>query len=95
MINDKLTSKLACWALILQECDFKIIHRPGVTHQNVGTMSTTSPLSTSVDFSDVRQDFDQVAVMSPFHASTYFSLLQMNAMSLTNLWWTYGKTTTP
>ncbi len=26
MTNDKLTSKLACWALILQEYEFKVIH---------------------------------------------------------------------
>ncbi len=32
MTNDKLTSKLACWALILQEYEFKVIHRPGFTH---------------------------------------------------------------
>jgi hypothetical protein len=35
MTNDKLTSKLACWALILHEYEFKVIHRPGITHQNV------------------------------------------------------------
>jgi len=39
MTNDKLTSKLACWALILQEYEFKVIHRPGITHQNADTMS--------------------------------------------------------
>jgi hypothetical protein len=39
MINDKLTSKLACWAFILQEYEFKVIHRLGITHQNANTMS--------------------------------------------------------
>jgi hypothetical protein len=32
MTNDKLTSKLAHWALTLQEYEFKVIHRPGITH---------------------------------------------------------------
>jgi len=32
MTNDKLTGKLARWALILQEYEFKIIHRPAITH---------------------------------------------------------------
>ncbi len=39
MTNDKLTSKLARWALILQEYEFKVIHRLGITHQNANTMS--------------------------------------------------------
>ncbi len=39
MTNDKLTGKLFCWALILQEYEFKVIHRPGITHQNADTMS--------------------------------------------------------
>jgi hypothetical protein len=26
MTNDKLISKLACWVLILQEYEFKVIH---------------------------------------------------------------------
>jgi len=55
--NDKLTGKLAHWALILQEYEFKVIHRPGITHQNAVTMSR-KPLDTSGDFSEVRQDFD-------------------------------------
>jgi len=39
MTNDKLIGKLARWALILQEYEFKVIHRPGLTHQNADTMS--------------------------------------------------------
>ncbi len=53
MTNDKLTSKLARWALILQEYDFKVIHRPGITHQNADTMSRR-PLTSSKDFSKAR-----------------------------------------
>ena len=57
MTNDKLTGKLARWALILQEYEFKVIHRPGITHQNADTMSQR-PLTTSKDFLEARQDFN-------------------------------------
>jgi hypothetical protein len=32
MTNDKLIGKLAHWALIFQEYEFKVIHRLGITH---------------------------------------------------------------
>jgi hypothetical protein len=32
MTNNKFTGKLACWELILQEYEFKVIHRPSITH---------------------------------------------------------------
>jgi hypothetical protein len=77
MTNDKLTGKLARWALILQEYEFKVIHRPGITHQNADTMSQR-PLTTSEDFSEARQDFDQIATIHVSEASSYFALLQCN-----------------
>jgi len=57
MTNDKLTGKLTHWALILQEYEFKVIHRPGITHKNVDTMSRR-PLTTFEDFSETKQNFD-------------------------------------
>jgi hypothetical protein len=57
MTNDKLTSKLVHWAFILQEYEFKVIHRPGITHQNADTMSRR-PFTTSKYFSEAKQDFD-------------------------------------
>jgi hypothetical protein len=57
MTNNKLTSKLACWTLILQKYEFKVIHQPSITHQNADTMSWR-PLTTFEDFSKARQDFD-------------------------------------
>ncbi len=77
MTNDKLTGKLARWALILQEYEFKVIHRPDITHQNVDTMSRR-PLTTSEDFSEARQDFDQILAVLVFEASSYLALLQCN-----------------
>ncbi len=57
MTNDKLISKLICWAFILQEYEFKVIHQLGITHQNANTMSWR-PFTTFEDFSEARQDFD-------------------------------------
>ncbi len=74
MTNDKLTSKLTRWALILQEYEFKVIHRPSITHQNANTMSRR-PLITSEDFSEVRQDFDQIPTIHVSDASSYLALL--------------------
>jgi len=53
MTNDKLTGNLVRWALILEEYEFKVIHRLGITHQNANTMSQR-PLTTSEDFSEAR-----------------------------------------
>jgi len=77
MTNDELTSKLACWALILQEYEFKVIHRPGITHQNANTMSQR-PFTTSKDFSEAMQDFDQIPAIHVSEASSYLALLQCN-----------------
>jgi len=74
MTNDKLIGKLAPWALILQEYEFKVIHRPGITHQNTNTM-LRKPLTTSEDFSKAKQDFDQILAIHVFDASSYLALL--------------------
>jgi hypothetical protein len=57
MTNDKLINKLDDWTIILQEYEFKVIHQPGITHQNANTMSRR-PLTTFEDFLEARQNFD-------------------------------------
>jgi len=57
MTNDKLIGKLAHWEFVLQEYEFKVIHQPGITHQNAYTMSRR-PLITSEDFSKAKQNFE-------------------------------------
>jgi hypothetical protein len=74
MTNDKLTGKLAHWALILQEYEFKVIHQPSISHQNTDTM-LRRPLTTSEDFSEARQDFDQIPTIHVSYASSYLALL--------------------
>jgi hypothetical protein len=39
MESDKLTGKLARWALILQEYDFQVVHRLGVANLDVDGLS--------------------------------------------------------
>jgi hypothetical protein len=77
MTNDKLTSKLARWALILQEYEFKLIHQPSITHQNMDTM-LQKPFTTSKDFSEPKQNFDQILIVHVSYASSYLTLLQCN-----------------
>jgi hypothetical protein len=74
MTNDKFTGKLARWALILQEYEFKVIHQPSITYQNADTMSQ-KPLTTSKDLSKARQNFNQIPVVHVSYAFSYLALL--------------------
>ena len=47
MQNQNLTGQHARWALAMQEYDFEIVHRPGVTHQNADGLSRLPLPSTS------------------------------------------------
>jgi hypothetical protein len=87
MTNDKFTSKLIRWVLILQEYEFKVIHQPGITHQNVDTMSRR-PFTTSEDFLEAKQDFNQILVVHVSYASSYFALLQCNLVEypIVDIW---------
>jgi hypothetical protein len=53
MTINKLIGKLVCWAFILQEYEFKVIHELGITHQNIDYMSRR-PFTTSDDFSKAK-----------------------------------------
>ena len=45
MESDKLTGKLAKWALLLQEYNFEVIHRAGITNLDANGLSNNqSPL---------------------------------------------------
>jgi hypothetical protein len=75
MTNNKFTSKLVCWALILQEYEFKVIYQPSITNYNAYTMSRR-PFITSKDFIEARQDFNQIPTVHVSYASNYPALLQ-------------------
>ena len=67
MTSDKLTGKLARWALILQEYDFVIQYRPGTHNTNADGLSR-NPLDTTKD-DCARQDFDSQPIRSVFYAA--------------------------
>ncbi len=77
MTNNMLISKLFCWAFILQEYEFKVIHRLGITHQNMDTM-LRRPLTTFEDFSEAMQYFKDIPTIHLSYASSYLALLQCN-----------------
>jgi hypothetical protein len=87
MTNDKLIGNLVRWALILQKYEFKVIHRPGITHHNADTM-LRRPLITSEDFSEAKQNFDQIPAIHVSYASSYLALLQCNLIehSIVDIW---------
>jgi hypothetical protein len=87
MNNNKFISKLVRWALIFQEYEFKVIHQPGITHQNADTM-LQKPLTTFEDFSEAMQDFDQIPIVHVFYASNYLTLLQCNLVEhpIVDIW---------
>jgi len=87
MTNDKLINKLICWALILQDYEFKVIHLPGIKHQNEDTMSQR-PLTSFEDFSKAKQDFNQILTIHVSYAYSYFALLQCNLVehSIMDIW---------
>jgi len=87
MTNDKLIGKLACSTLVLQEYEFKVIHRLGITHQNANTMSQR-PFTTSEDFSEAKQNFDQIPTIHVSYASSYYALVQYNLVEhpIVDIW---------
>jgi len=87
MTNNKFTCKLAPWVLILQEYEFKVIHQPSITHQNVDTM-LRKPFTTSEDFSKTKQDFDHIPTIHVYYAFNYFALLQCNLVEhpIVDIW---------
>ncbi len=87
MTNDKLIGKLACWALIFQEYEFKVIHWPSITHQNADTMSRR-PFTTFEDFLETMQNFDEIPIIHVSYAFSYFALLQCNLVKhpIVDIW---------
>ncbi len=87
MTNDELTGKLVHCALIFQEYEFKVIHRPGITHQNANTMSRR-PFTTSEDFLEARQNFDQILAIHVSNALSYLAPLQCNLVEhpIVDIW---------
>jgi len=79
MESDKLTRKLARWALILQEYDFQMVHRPGITNLDADGLSW-NPCTSQEDNTGARWhgEVDEEMV-SGWHASAFLCLLGVDS----------------
>ncbi|CAM6082514.1 unnamed protein product [Calypogeia fissa] len=75
MESDKLTGKLAKWALILQEYEFTVVHRAGRLNQDADGLSR-NPCTSEQDITGVRWHGDEDQEVVPgWHALAYLCLL--------------------
>ena len=63
MSNQNLSGQAARWAMIVQEHDFEVIHRPGVT--NIADHPSRSPVADSTDHTGARMDGPSEAELAP------------------------------
>jgi hypothetical protein len=75
MESDKLTGKLARWALLLQEYDFEIVHRAEIANLDADGLSR-NPSPSDEDLTGARWhgDCDREAVPG-WHATTYLTMM--------------------
>ncbi|OAE22403.1 hypothetical protein AXG93_3675s1000 [Marchantia polymorpha subsp. ruderalis] len=79
MESDKLTGKLARWALILQEYDFQVVHRPGVANLDADGLSR-NPCTSQEDDTGARWHGEVDEEMVPgWHASAFMCWLRGNS----------------
>lgn len=76
--SDKLTGKLARWALMLMGYDFKVVHRAGLVNMDADGLRCNPSLS-QVDSTGPRWHMEEGEDSLPgWHSATYLSLLAMN-----------------
>jgi hypothetical protein len=79
MESDKLTGKLTLWALILQEYDFQVVHKPGVTNLDADGLSQ-NPCTSQEDNTGARWHGKVDEEMVPdWHASAFLCLLGVDS----------------
>jgi hypothetical protein len=75
---DKLTRKLARWAFMLMEYDFKVVHRAGLVNMDVDSLSR-NPIPSQADATGARwhvEDGDDSLMR--WHYSAFLCLLVMH-----------------
>lgn len=79
MESDKLTGKLARWALLLQEYDFEVVHRAGITNLDADGLSR-NPSPSEEDLTGARWHGDcDREVVPGWHAAAYLTLMSGSA----------------
>src|SRR5438270_12233071 len=82
MESDKLIGKLAKWTLLLQEYDFEVVHRAGITNLDADGLSRNpSPLEEDLIGAKWHGDCDREAVLG-WHAVAYLTLMSGSASML-------------
>jgi hypothetical protein len=82
MESDKLTGKLARWALLLQEYDLEVVHWAGITNLDADGLSR-NPSPSEEDLTGARwhRDCDREAVPG-WHAAACLTLMSGSAFTL-------------
>jgi hypothetical protein len=78
MESDKLTGKLARWALMLMEYDFKVVHRAGLVNMDADGLSR-NPIPSQADATGARWHVEEGEDSLPgWHCSAFLCLLAIN-----------------
>jgi hypothetical protein len=78
MESDKLTGKLAWWALMLMEYDFKVVHRAGLVNMDADGLSRNL-IPSQADATGAKWHVEEDEDSLPgWHCSAFLCLLEMN-----------------
>jgi hypothetical protein len=78
MESDKLTGKLARWALMSMEYDFKVVHRAGLVNMDVDGLSR-NPIPSQANATGARWHVEEGEDSLPrWHCSVFLCILEMN-----------------